>query len=182
MKKFQNIAEFEQLPDDEKIDFYFIENLLDKLCIKKLPRVLTRFVLIRKLQIKKWIKEVSKITPNPIKLYITQEEIIPYMKEEGVISFCKKDIYRVDKIFMILAHETAHFILMQDKNYESIKKVDKEYTQMLGHKEKMNSPIEYCANLITLMILQRCKFVEKKPKMKEKIGKCMKKLSNQLTK
>ena len=82
---------------------------------------------------------------------------------------------------MIFAHETAHFVLMRDENYASIKALDRESKAIYGRESKMKSPIELCANLIALKILERCKNVERNRKKQKKIKLCIKTLEKQLT-
>ncbi len=180
-KAFQSLEEFEALRDEEKIDVTATRCMLDSLSFQTLVGMLSYFTALRQLRIRQWGKELRKITGQPIKIRMTREEITPYMQEDGVICFCKKDVHRVDRLFMLFAHETAHFILMQDKNYATIKKLDGVYTTLPEREQKMNSPIERCANLITLMILERCKGVEKGRRKTEKIERCIKTLQKQLT-
>ena len=104
------------------------------------------------------------------------------MREEGEICFCERDLYREEKLFMLLTHESAHFLLMQDAKYESIKALDREYLKSSPDDAKMNSPIEGWANFVTLMILLRCYNSEKSRKKREIIEKCIKTLKKQLTK
>ena len=180
-KDFQNLEEFEALRDDEKIDTASVDEILNRLCFKKLNGTLSRFVLIRRLRLIQWLKELGKITGTPPKLSLTREETTPYMQEGGLISFCKKDVLRADRLFMLLAHETAHFILMQDESYGRLKMINADYAKMPWREQKMHSPIELCANIITVMILERCKNVEKGRKCREKIEICVKSLKKQLT-
>ena len=181
-KPFDNLAEFEALRDDERIDLHAIAAALDRLHFQKLNGVFSNFVLLRKFRVRQWIRELKKVSLRPITLEMTRREIIPHMQENGVIRFCKKDVRRADKLFMLLAHETAHFLLMQDRNYPLIKKVDREYRAMPGREQAMRAPVEACANKITLLILERCHHIEKKQKSQKRIEICIKTLKNQLTK
>ena len=182
MSNFQSLAEFEALKDQEKIDLGIAETMLDRLCVTRLTAVLTRFTWLRKCYIRRWVNEIKKISGRDVKLHLTCEEITPYMLEEGVICFSKKDVYRVKKLLMLLAHETAHFVLMRDPNYEMIKQIDCEYKAMPWREQTMHSPVEYCANLVTIMILTRCQLVEKDQNKKEIIQDCVISLNKQLTK
>ena len=137
--------------------------------------------MIRKFKIRQWLKELGRVTNTPIELSVVKDEVTPYMREDGLICFCKKDILRADRLFMLLAHEAAHFILMQDKNYGAIKELDSVYKSQPQREQKMHSPIEFCANVITLMILERCKNAERWRKTQEKIEICIKSLKKQLT-
>ena len=82
---------------------------------------------------------------------------------------------------MLFAHESAHFILMNDRNYALIKQLDSEYRAMPDREQKMSSPIERGANLITLSILNRSEIAEKSRKKQKKIKLCIKTLEKQLT-
>ena len=179
--KFKTLEEFEALQGDEKIDLAATNDALDKLSFKVLNGALSRFVLVRKIRLNQWLKEMQSISGTPIRLRLTKEETTPYMQEDGLISFCKRDVLRADRLFMILAHETAHFILMRDNSYDTLKRINREYTLSHQNLGAMCSPIELCANLITLMILERCKRVEKSQKKQKNIEICIKSLKKQLT-
>ncbi len=181
MKKYNTLAEFEALSDDQKIDHGAAQAALDRLNFKKLCGVLSRYGLVRRLCARLWIGEIGKITGQPIKLRLTREEITPYMQEDGVIGFCSKDLDRTERLLMLLAHETAHFILMQDKDYALLQNIDREYKAMPDREQAMHSPIEWCANIITLNILSRCLQVEKSQKRQQIIEICKTSLNKQLT-
>ena len=181
MKDFQNLAEFQALCDDQLLDLAAVEAILARLCTKRLTGVLTDLIPVRKIRIRQWIRELQKITGRPVLLQLTREETTPYMHEDGVICFCKKDVYRADKLFMLLAHETAHFVLMQDARYALIKQIDADYCSCTQQKSSMHSPIERCANLITLVILTRCMRVERNQKRLHRIEICIESLRKQLT-
>ena len=180
-KRFQDPTEFEAIPVEEKIDFDATNALLDRLCFPKLNALLSKITIVRIWAMRRWVKELSRLTSLSVTLNFTKEIITPYMQESGKIFLSKKEIFHIDKLFMIFAHETAHFILMQDKSYGMIKEADNEYRRIPGREQRMTSPIEICANVITLMILERCKTVEKSAKRLEIIGNCQKTLENQLT-
>ena len=179
--QFQGLAEFEALPIEEKIDLDNAKALLDRLCFRKLNALLSKITLLRALGMRRWVKELSKVTSLPVTLHLTKEKITPYMQEDGKIFLSKKEIFHIDKLFMIFAHETAHFILIEDKSYAMIKEADNEYRRIPDREQRMTSPIELSANVITLMILERCKTVEKRAKRLEIIANCQKTLENQLT-
>ena len=181
MKDFQNLEEFEALSDHEILDFEAIDTVLDQLGLKRLTGVWTSFIPLRKIRVKQWIGELRKLTGHPVSLQLTREEITPYMHEDGVICFCKKDIYRVDKLFMLLAHETAHFVLMKDARYALIKQVDAAYNSRPQQASSMHAPIERCANLITLELLARCMLVEQNQKTLRSMQLCAESLRKQLT-
>ena len=174
-------AELEALPYYEKIDITAVNAALDKLRFGGLTAALSSSVIIRRLGLHRWLRELSKITETPVKLRTTDEQITPHMQESGVICFCEKDIYRPQKLFMILAHEAAHFILMRDSNYGLIKKLDGEYRPTSVEDQKMRSPVELCANIITLLILNRSRESEKRQNKQRKIEDCIKTLKKQLT-
>ena len=181
MRGFDCLAEFEALRNDEKADMKAAEAILDRLCFQKMNLMLSGLAPIRMLGIRLWINELNKIGNGPITLRTTDKEITPYMHEDGVICLCKKDVHRVERLLMIFAHETAHFVLMRDENYASIKAVDRESEAIYGCENKMKSPVELCANLITLKILERCQNAEKCIKKQKKIKSCIKTLEKQLT-
>ena len=176
------LAEIYTLRDDEKIDVDSMESTLARLHIKRLCGILTRHQPLRRLRLRQWLRDLSTVTSRDIKLLLTKEEVTPYMREEGEICFCERDLYREEKLFMLLTHESAHFLLMQDAKYESIKALDREYLKSSPDDAKMNSPIEGWANFVTLMILLRCYNSEKSRKKREIIEKCIKTLKKQLTK
>lgn len=180
-KSYRTLAEFEALPNDKKINRKAIDAILDRLCYNQLCGVLSRFAVIRILSVRQWLTALGRITGRKISLRTENEEITPYMSEAGVVCFCKRDLYHIDRLFMIAAHESAHFILMQDENYALLKKINGEYLSIPEREKKMNSPIELCANIITLEILERCKKTEKSRKKQQKIEICIKTLKKQLT-
>ncbi len=180
-KGFETLEEYQALRDNEKIDLQAIAPVMDRLSYGKLNGVLSVPPLFAKIQCRRWQRELEKVLGAEITLHMTEEEIVPYMREDGVLCFCKKDLKRREKLFMLLAHESAHFILMRDKNYGQLKKVDTVYRAVSGRECKMHSPVEECANLVTLLILDRCKQGARK-KTQKIIERCIKSLKNQLTK
>lgn len=180
-KRFDNLTEFEKLSDCDKIDSEAVENIVSLLDVKKLTSVLSCHFLLRRGAVKKWIKEVEDKVGQQITLSIVRKEVVPYMQEDGLLCFSCKDIVRRERLFMLLCHETAHFILMRDSEYESLKRVDSEYLLEGKQRAKMLSPVEYCANLITLKILKRCVEVIKSQKNKAVILQITDSLKKQLT-
>ena len=181
-KGFETLEEYQALPDDEKIDLQAVNAVLDGLPFSQLKGILSDFAPFPKLRCDRWLKELEKALDRKIALQMTEEEIIPYMREDGVLCFCKKDLHRKEKLFMLLAHESAHFILMGDEGYHRLKRVDSAYRAHPDRECNMHSPIEECANLITLLILDRCKHCEKRKKTQKILEKCIISLEKQLTK
>ena len=139
-KSFNSLAEFYLLSDGEKLDSK-IDEIVRSLDLKKLGKVLTCHFLLTTYAVKSWIREVENKLGLSINLRIVKEESVPYMKENGLLCFSKKDIGREERIFMLSAHETAHFILMKDGEYEAIKRINEEYLQTSAERANMLSPI-----------------------------------------
>ena len=176
-----NLIEFTSILDSEKIDEKSVDAILEKINAKKLVAVLASHKFFRKIFIKKWIKEVEKALGISISLQIVKDEITPFMQESGALVFSRKDIARRERIFMLLAHEVAHFILAEDERYETLKILDKQYRIDEKERAKMLSPIEYCANLITLKLFFRCKMATKRAKLHTIIQQLALSLKKQLT-
>lgn len=181
-KGFETLEEYQALQGHEKIDLQAVNAVLDRLSFGRLNAVLFALSPFVKLQCRRWLKELEKGIGRKITLEMTKEEITPYMREDGVLCFCRKELRRREKLFMILAHESAHFLLMGDGRYGQLKKVDSAYRAVPGRECKMHAPVEECANLITLLILDRCKGVARGKKVQEILERCIKTLKKQLTK
>ena len=101
--------------EKENISFGWVEKTLDNLNFKKLTRILSFMPVWRKILVKSWIKELKKGLDLDVKLEIVREETTPFMQENGVLCFCKKDLKRAKRLFMLLSHETAHFVLTKSE-------------------------------------------------------------------
>ena len=112
LKEFRNLTEYQALCLAERLDSAAAEAVLDGLRLEKLCAVLGSFALLTRLRVNRWLKELSKASPVAVTLRLESEEITPYMQESGVLCFGKKDLSRKEKLFMLLAHESAHFLLM----------------------------------------------------------------------
>jgi hypothetical protein len=176
-----NLAEFIALSDELKIDESGVRKILDALDFRKLNAVLISHKFFRKIFIDKWLNHAQKVLKISIKTELVKEEIVPFMKESGVLCFSKRDIARKEKTFVLLAHEIAHFIIMKDERYDEIRRFDIEYKENGFERSNMLSPIEYCANLVTLMILSRCENAMKSKKNRRIIQELVCSLKKQLT-
>lgn len=163
---FQSLQEFLQARDKGEIDLSDFNVLLDKLDFKKLVALFSKNFFIRLANLKKWIRQVGRVCGIKIKLKTSLSAHRPYMLEGGVIGLSFKDLLKPSYSFFAIAHETAHFILMCNDGYAKLKAFDREY----HNNTELNSPIEYCANIITLTIFERCICVTQKVKRREKIA------------
>ena len=181
LKEFRNLTEYQALCLAERLDSAAAEAVLDGLRLEKLCAVLGSFALLTRLRVNRWLKELSKASPVAVTLRLESEEITPYMQESGVLCFGKKDLSRKEKLFMLLAHESAHFLLMGDERYPLLKEIDGEYKALFGRDHRMHSPVEECANLLTLLILSRCRGIKMSQNSRKIVERCIKTLKKQLT-
>lgn len=165
---FKTLQEFLSARDKSEIVLFDVCGLLDEINFKNLVAVFTKNSFVRIVCVKKWIKELGRFCGIKIKLKISLLTHRPYMRESGEICLSYKDLGRPSYSFFAIAHETAHFILMCDSDYELLKVLDMEYPVDAKDRD-LRSPIEYCANLVTLMILERCLAVVKKEDFKLRI-------------
>ena len=178
---FKTLPEFLDMRDGNKIvlsDFYV---LLHDLNYKKLVALLTRNTFIRLIRIQKWIKEVSRLCGIKIKLKVSLTAHRPYMLESGKICLSYKDLCGMNYSFLAIAHETAHFILMCDEDYEQLKALDRQYPLDAKDRDWL-SPLEYCANSIMLMLLEECIAIAQKNEDKEKFSQFKASLSKSIFK
>ena len=86
-----------------------------------------------------------------------------FRSEGGEVCLSLKDLLNPSYSFFAISHESAHFILARDEDYGLLKSLER---QLAGE----NSPLEYCANIITLMIFERCISALKKDKHRQKVA------------
>lgn len=165
---FKTLQEFTNARDKREIVLSDFCGLLDKLNFKKLVAVLTRNLFIRIKSLKNWIREVGQLCGIKIKLKISLSAHRPYMTEKGDIGLWYGDLFKTNDLFFAIVHESAHFILTCNEAYALLKVLDKEYPSDAGDRQ-LRSPIEYCANVVTLMILERCLTCVKKERHKARI-------------
>ena len=175
---FQTLSEFIAARQNNLITFS--DWNADELRYEKLLGVLKKTTLGRYFALKRWLKEVAKYCNKRIKLKLHRSLACPYMRESGEIGLGVRDFKRGGYLFFAIAHETAHFILMRQEDYGTLKSLDGQYPES-GDK-KMLSPVEYCANRITLKLFERCAALTKKAKEKEVILRCIDSLKGQLEK
>lgn len=174
-------AEFEKLGIDGSSFYETTDGLLTRLDCGKLNRILKSNYLCRRIYVNEWLKEIERVLEIRVKLKLVGEGITPYMEESGVICFSRKDLYRRERLFMLLSHEAAHFILMRLEHYRELKASDTEYRRLNCDNARMNAPIEYFANVITLMLLEKCYLAEKNLKRQKSIEQLIISLKKQLT-
>ncbi|MCM1438917.1 MAG: hypothetical protein NC131_06865 [Roseburia sp.] len=167
---FDSAAEFVFLRDGRGINLNGFGGVLDKLDAYKLSAVLIRNPFLRRIAVLKWLKEVSRVCGFEVKLKVLKAEAKPYMTEGGEVCLCRSHLKKAGYTFFALAHETAHFVLMTDPDYKLLKQIDGEYPENSAD-ANLRSPLEYCANILTLALMQRCAAVEKRAARKEKIEK-----------
>lgn len=165
---FKSLPEFIEARDGNKIALYDFCGLIDEFDFNKLISVLAKNFFLRIIAVKKWFKEVEKLCNIKIKLKISFKSHKPYMRESGEVGLSFKDLLKPSYLLLAIAHETAHFILTCDGDYPLLKLIDGEYPSDAKDCD-LRSPIEYCANDITLTILEKCALVAKKDKHKKKI-------------
>ncbi len=166
---FTTLQEFIQARDSGKITLSDFDGVLDKYDFKKLIPVFTPITLVRLIYLKKWLKEVARISGVKIRLKMSLSAHRPYMTEGGEVGLSVKDFLKPSYCFFAIAHETAHFILQLGGEYGLIKSIDAQYSQGAGD-GNLRSPTEYCANIITIMIFNRCLAVTKKERYKKKLS------------
>ena len=175
--KFTSLEEFIAARDNNEITLSEFSEILDKLNFKKLVAVLTKLPVNRFIAVKKWIKEVGRLCGTKIRLKISRASHKPYMLESGEIVITKKDFLSSGYCFFAMAHETAHFLLTLGDDYSILKSLDGEYPKDTdGY---LRSPVEYCANILTLMIFERCIPEAPKDRLKKKIEKFSSSLKEQ---
>ena len=170
---FHTLQEFTAAQENDGI-FSEIEGLIEGLNVKKLVALLGSNRALRRVYVKRWFGEVGRLCNQKIKLKISRTPVKPYMTESGEVGLSRTDFKRTSYLFFASAHEAAHFLLMRDGEYDVLKALDREYP-----KDEMRSPIEYCANLLTLALFERCLNAEKREGRRQKISWCIEQLKLQ---
>ena len=151
--------------------------MTEGLNFKKLSAVLAWNHLLRRPAAKRWFREVGRVCKKQIRLIISRKSIRPYMQESGGVWLYQRDFFRAGYLFFASAHEAAHFLLMRDQDYGALKALDKEYPPDKKDRQ-MNSPLEYCANLLTLTLFEKCLKVTK-GRRRQKILWCIARFKEQ---
>lgn len=145
----------------------------------KLCRVLAGTPLCRYIAVKRWFKEVGRLCGVKIKLKVSFSPQKPYMTEGGRLGLYYKDFFRPGYLFFAVAHETAHFLLMRGGGYRLLKEIDGQYPAENGD-GPLRSPLEYCANAITLALFKRCGELEKNARKRRLTELCAGRLEEQI--
>ena len=178
----QTLKEFLTKRDEEQIDVTVFDALISALPVKQLNTLFAPCYPLRRHAATAWTRALAEETDQPIRLSINEKGTRPYMSEQGTLFIPKSTFHHLDLLFIAIAHESAHFILMTSPDYERLQELDAQYRNQ-GHSDvAMRSPTEYYANLLTLRILTLCQDAASSTKLKERIGVTIDDLSRQMRK
>ena len=174
---FSGLQEFDLAKNSDSLSAS-LTSLTEGLKIKKLTAVLACHHLFRRRGAKLWLEEVGRCCDLSITLHLSSEPTKPYMQESGGVWLYRRDFYRAGYLLFALAHEGAHFLLMRGEGYQALKELDAQYPKDAPDRE-MNSPLEYCANLLTLILLEKCLASAKGRGRRQTIQWCITRLKEQ---
>ena len=172
---FKTLPEFIKARENGEINLSDSAALLDKLNFEKLASALTKKSPFGIISVKKWLKEVGRLCGIKIKLKASLSAHKPYMTEGGEVCLSLKDLLNPSYSFFAISHESAHFILTCDEDYGLLKSLERQSSGT-------DSPLEYCADIITLMIFERCISVLKKDKHRQKVASFIQSLKESISK
>lgn len=174
---FKDADDFIEARDGRGIDMSCFNAVLDSLNYEYLGGVLSAILPVRLMSAVKFLRDAGRKCGVGIELKLSLSSHLPYMTESGLVCMSFRDFFRSKTACAALAHEVSHFILMTDPCYPRLKALDGEYCALYSD-GALRSPIEYCANMLTAAIVQRCAAVLKKESRRKKAGSLSEKLEN----
>lgn len=152
MTTFLTLNEFIQQRDDGSLWQQPWLKMFEGLDLTFLTAVAkAKTVAVRRFTTWLWLRVLQK-KYGKVNVTLTKQTT-PYMTDDGVIYLPEGDLAHPKRFFMALTHESAHLLLSKQDGYQKLKELDLLYT---AEDSAMRSPLEYCANALTLAMLCRC--------------------------